>query len=248
MSGCCHVLLRPSFRSTPWAPAFEPRRRRPLRPRRIPLRARDSRGMVRGMKSRRPWPASGAGGGRCGGIVAGRGHSGRDAASLKSAQCGFDPHRGHLRKLALTWADRPFTRSTRSPLGTHQYALFRVLVCPRRVLILNIKRSRAVLRTPPGTSTVHLPRTGERPWDQSNRHHVDTIDLTHARWAAGTAITAIDLSAAALGARHRLPAKGNRVHDVADLSVCTDVAGHGWVLSGVRAGIWAGLGVRSPRT
>jgi len=74
---------------------LQPRRRRPLRPRRIPLRAHDSRGMVRGMKSRRPWPASRAGGGRCGGIVAGRGHSRRDAASLKSAECGFDPQRGH---------------------------------------------------------------------------------------------------------------------------------------------------------
>ena len=38
--------------------------------------------------------SGGAGGGRCGGIVAGRGHSGRNAAPFKSAQFGFDPHRG----------------------------------------------------------------------------------------------------------------------------------------------------------
>jgi hypothetical protein len=63
--------------------------------------AGSGRGMVRGMKWRRLWPAGGAGGGRCGGIVAGRGHSSRDAAPLKSALCGFDPHRGHQPKCVV---------------------------------------------------------------------------------------------------------------------------------------------------
>jgi hypothetical protein len=49
-------------------------------------------------------------------------------------------------------------------------------------------------------------------------HHEDTIDLSHARWAAGTAMTALDLSAATLGALHNLPTpKSDQVHDVGDL-------------------------------
>ena len=49
-------------------------------------------------------------GGRTGGTVTGRGHSGRNAAPLKSAQCGFDPHRGHAIPSAgyspRSWPDR----------------------------------------------------------------------------------------------------------------------------------------------
>ena len=49
-------------------------------------------------------------------------------------------------------------------------------------------------------------------------HYDDTIDLSHARWAAGSAITALDLGAAAIGARHNLSARRpGQVHDVAEL-------------------------------
>lgn len=48
-------------------------------------------------------------------------------------------------------------------------------------------------------------------------YDTDTVDLTHVRWATSTSMTALDLGAAALGLRHRLPARPNRVHDVEDL-------------------------------
>jgi hypothetical protein len=49
-------------------------------------------------------------------------------------------------------------------------------------------------------------------------HHEDTVDLAHARWAASTAMTALDLSAAAVGEHHGVvPVRPDHVHDVADL-------------------------------
>jgi hypothetical protein len=49
-------------------------------------------------------------------------------------------------------------------------------------------------------------------------HHEDTVDLAHARWAASTAMTALDLSAAAVGEYHGVvPVRPDHVHDVADL-------------------------------
>jgi hypothetical protein len=48
--------------------------------------------------------------------------------------------------------------------------------------------------------------------------HEDTVDLAHARWAASTAMTALDLSAAAVGEHHGVvPVRPDHVHDVADL-------------------------------
>jgi hypothetical protein len=50
-------------------------------------------------------------------------------------------------------------------------------------------------------------------------HLPDTVDLAHARWAVGTAMTALDLSAAAVGVHHGAPLRqGNPVHDVTDLN------------------------------
>ena len=40
-------------------------------------------------------------------------------------------------------------------------------------------------------------------------HDALTVDVAHARWAAGTAVTALDLCGAAVGHLH-LPAKDNR--------------------------------------
>ncbi|GIF51125.1 hypothetical protein Afe04nite_56640 [Asanoa ferruginea] len=47
-------------------------------------------------------------------------------------------------------------------------------------------------------------------------HHVDTVDITHARWAVGTAMTAVDLAAASIGALH-LPHRPDRAYDVGEL-------------------------------
>jgi hypothetical protein len=46
-------------------------------------------------------------------------------------------------------------------------------------------------------------------------HHVDTVEIAHARWAAGTAMTALDLCAATIGALH-LP-RSQRAYDILDL-------------------------------
>lgn len=61
-------------------------------------------------------------------------------------------------------------------------------------------------------------RDARARWAQSG-HSSDTVDLAHARWAASTAMTALDLCAAALGFRHQLPRRGSWVHDVEQLNV-----------------------------
>jgi hypothetical protein len=38
--------------------------------------------------------------------------------------------------------------------------------------------------------------------DRMDDHHPDVVDITHVRWATGTAVTALDLCAAALGAHY----------------------------------------------
>lgn len=49
-------------------------------------------------------------------------------------------------------------------------------------------------------------------------HHPATIDVAHARWAAGTAMTALDLGAATLGAQHHLATRRpDHAHDVGEL-------------------------------
>ena len=83
-------------------------------------------------------------------------------------------------------------------------------------------------------------------------YRTDTIDLTHARWAAGTAMTALDLSAAALGARHNLPSERGRVQDIADLQrhrrqLCAGC--RGWLNAVVRDPDFASLkSFRDPLT
>lgn len=61
-------------------------------------------------------------------------------------------------------------------------------------------------------------RPERRRWIDAG-HHPATIDVTHARWAAGIAITALDLGAATLGAQHNLSTRWpDHVHDVVELN------------------------------
>lgn len=49
-------------------------------------------------------------------------------------------------------------------------------------------------------------------------HHPDSVALAHARWAASTAMTALDLSAAAIGEQHSLASRSTgHAHDIGTL-------------------------------
>ncbi len=53
-----------------------------------------------------------------------------------------------------------------------------------------------------------LDQRPERLRWTSAGHHPDTVDVAHARWAAGTALTALDVGAAILGVQHSLSTEG----------------------------------------
>jgi hypothetical protein len=48
-------------------------------------------------------------------------------------------------------------------------------------------------------------------------HKATTVHITHARWAAGTAMTALDLCAASIGFLHLPPLAGGRFYDLGRL-------------------------------
>jgi hypothetical protein len=55
-------------------------------------------------------------------------------------------------------------------------------------------------------------------------HDALVVDVAHARWAAGTAMTALDLCAAAIGFLYLSPPRGGRYYDLGNIRAALDKA------------------------